>query len=76
MTFHETPYYYASIILHPDHGFSWFEKHWKSYAWWIKEDKTGMKSFVESFGQSLDGSESKAVEEGRSVGRELTKAVL
>lgn len=57
MMFHETPHYYGSFILHPDHGLAWFEKHWKGYAPWIKEVKTDMKSFVESFGQSLDGSE-------------------
>ena len=35
-----------------------------------------MKSFVVSFGQSLDGSEGKAVQEGRIVGRKLCEAVL
>ena len=67
--FHETPYYYASIIVHPDHGLDSFKKHWKGYAPCIKEIKTGMESFAESFGQ-------KAVQEGRSVRRKLPEAVL
>ena len=46
MVTHEALYYYASIILHHDHDLAWFEKHWEGYASWVKEVRTGMKSFV------------------------------
>lgn len=50
------------------------ETSWKNYAPWIKEVKTGMKSFVEPFGQCLDASEGKAVQEGPSIRRKLPKS--
>ena len=74
---YETPYYYTSIILHPNHGVTWFEKHWKGYGPWIKEVKTGMRRFVVSFGQSLEGSEDEVeLQEERLVARKLPEAVI
>lgn len=74
----ETPYYYASIILHPDHGVAWFEKHWKGYVPWIKEVKTGMKKFVVAYGNELEENEEYPVaeHEERLVVRKLPDAVM
>lgn len=72
---YQTPYYYASIILHPDHGVAWFDKHWKGYAPWVKKVKTGMKDFVITYGKTLEG-DADSEEEMRAVARKLPDAVV
>lgn len=74
---YETPYYYASIILHPDHGIAWFERHWKGYAPWIKEVKTGMRKFVILFGERLERAVGETEQQAeRIVARKLPDAVI
>lgn len=73
----DTPYYYAAIIIHPDHGITWFERHWKGYAPWIKVVKTRMKNFVIPFGGRLEENEAVVeVREEQRVDRKLLNAVI
>lgn len=73
---YETPYYYASIVLHHERGVDWFEKHWEGYAPWIKEVKTVMRKFVLSCGQSLEGNVDGAVQEAHTTVGKVPEAVV
>ncbi len=52
---YDTPWYIASIILHPDLKMEWFETHWqRKYPDWVKTAKKQMQNFVDNFMKVLD----------------------
>ena len=51
---HQTPYYYAAVILHPGLQLAWIEDSWRRYPAWIKTVKLGMKKFVLDYVRRLE----------------------